>query len=132
MLKMLLINLKQQRKLVCGKLLIREEPDNCIFLTDMSVVIVRNIVKTYQNQTVVIGQIFLVQGNCFEYPVPSSDIYEFKVSTLSEIQAWNISDVMCKAVKLPDSFPHGRSFIVFPLMRQYISFSCCALCFKDS
>ena len=85
-----------------------EEPDNCIFLSDLSVVIVRNIVKTYQNQTVIIGQKFLVKENIFEYPVPSSDIYEFRVSSLSAIQAWDISNVMCKAVKLPGSCGKNR------------------------
>jgi hypothetical protein len=95
-----------------------EEPDNCIFLNDLSVVIIRNFVETDRNQRLVIGQKFLVQENHFDYPVPSSDIYEFKVSTLSEIQAWNISDVMCKAVKLPSSFPHGLEFVVFPLLRE--------------
>ncbi len=59
-----------------------EQPDNCIFLSDLSLVIVENIVKTRRNQTLIIGKKFLVVENCFEYPVPSSDIYEFKLSTL--------------------------------------------------
>jgi len=81
------------------------EPDNCIFLLDISVVLVRNFAKTQSNQHVVIGQKFSVLEDILYDSIPSSVIYEFKVSSLSGLQAWDIVDVKCKAVLLPEHDP---------------------------
>ena len=95
------------------------EPNNCIYLSDLTVVIVRNIVQTPQ-ATVVIGNMFLNQTDIYKYPRPSSMIHEFQVSNLSrQFQAWDIKDVKCKAVKLPAYFPNlNDEFAVFPLLGQ--------------
>ncbi len=64
-----------------------EKLDKYIFLWDFSVVIVINVVKTRRNKTLIIGKKCLVAEKCFEYTVSSSDIDEFKVSTLSDLQS---------------------------------------------
>jgi hypothetical protein len=93
-------------------------PDNCVFLSDLSIIIVRNFVK-YQNRYLVIGQKFEVQSDFYQCPCPSSSIHEFQVSALSPIiQAWPVDCIKYKAVKLPATFPHNDSFVVFPLLRQ--------------
>ena len=94
-----------------------DEPDNCVFLKDLSVVVVINFVKTFDNRNVIIGQKFSVQQDVYEQPIRSSALNEYKVSHLSNMQAWDINDVLYKAVKIPETFPHGNSFIVFPLIR---------------
>ena len=92
------------------------EPDS-VFLSDITVIVVRNFVK-YGNLNLVIGQKFENQNDFYQCPIPSSAIYEFQVSSLSPIiQAWDISCIKYKAVKLPDTFPHRDSFVVFPLLR---------------
>ena len=94
------------------------EPDNCVFLSDITVIVVRNFVK-YGNLNLVIGQKFKNQNDFYQCPIPCSVIYEFQVSSLSPIiQAWDTSCIKYKAVKLPDTFPHRDSFVVFPLLRQ--------------
>ena len=71
-----------------------KEPDNCVMLTDSRVIIVQNFVQ-FNDQKYVVGRVFLTQQDYYLRPVPSSVLYEFKVSNLSEIvYAWNVEDIM--------------------------------------
>ncbi len=100
-----------------------EEPDNTVFLSDHSVVVVVfNFVKTFDDRNVLIGQRFEIQEDFYLQPIPSSSLCEYKVSSLSNLQAWDLKDVWCKAVKLPENFPHDDSFVVFPLIRKLSHF----------
>ena len=95
-----------------------KEPDNCVMLTDSRVIIVQNFVQ-FNDQKYVVGRVFLTQQDYYLRPVPSSVLYEFKVSNLSEIvHAWNVEDIMYKCVKLPVSLGNFESFATFPLMMQ--------------
>ena len=95
-----------------------KDPNNCVFLSDLSIIIVRNFVKC-GNRSFVIGQKFQIQNDFYQIPIPSSGIHEFHVSGLSPIiQAWDINSIKNKAVKLPATFPHNDSYVVFPLLRQ--------------
>ena len=92
--------------------------NNCVYLSDLSIIIVRNFVKC-GNGSFVIGQKFEIQNDFYPIPIPSSGIHEFHVSGLSPIiQAWDINSIKNKAVKLPATFPHNDSYVVFPLLRQ--------------
>lgn len=97
-----------------------EPPDNCVMLTDLSIVIVHNLIKTPTNRCILIGKKFLVQNDFFDYPIASSAIHEYLVSNLSpNLEAWDSTLVKCKAVKLLSSPTiQNNSFVVFPLMRQ--------------
>ena len=95
-----------------------KDPNNCVFLSDLSIIIVRNFVKC-GNRSFVIGQKFEIQNDFYQIPIPSSGIHEFHVSGLSPIiQAWDNYSIKNKAVKLPATFPHNDSYVVFPLLRQ--------------
>ena len=94
------------------------QPDNCVFLSDFSVIMVRNFVRS-GNLDLVIGQKFQNQNDFYDCPIPSSCIYEFLVDSLSPvIQAWDVKCIKYKTVKLPATFPYNDYFVVFPLLRQ--------------
>lgn len=98
-------------RLTCNK------PDNCCFLTNKSVVVLENFVKTGCGQSLAIGRQFIIQTNFYETPLPSSSIDEFLVSQLSHIRSWNVSEILRKAVLLPTTQTQDE-FVAFPLQRH--------------
>ena len=77
-----------------------------------------DFVKTFDNRNVLIGQRFSVQQDVYEQHIRSSALNEYKVSHLSNMQAWDINDdVLYKTVKIPETFLYGNSFTVFPFIR---------------
>lgn len=96
-----------------------KEPDNCVFLKDLSVVEICNFVKQGETK-IVIGRKFRSKRDYYKSPLPSSRIYEYEVSNRSlHLEAWDMKHILFKAVKLPSKFPNtGHSYVVFPLMMQ--------------
>lgn len=90
--------------------------DNCVFLSDLSVIVVSNFVQHNETQ-LIIGRKYLTQAPFYKLPCSSTIIYEFLVSDLSiQFQAWDMKDIKCKALRLPSYFPNNvKSFVVFPL-----------------
>ena len=102
-----------------GHLKCHSEADNCVYLRDMSVIIISNFVKCAAiNVNVVVGRKFTIQQDFYTYPCLSSVIKEYFVSSLSGcFQVWDVNDIECKAVRLPNS-DEVDSFVTFSLQRQ--------------
>lgn len=99
-----------------GLLKCDHDADNCVFLKDMSVVVIADFVKC-TNFVVAVGKKYECQRDVYSYPCQSSVIGEFLVSSPSGFLCWNINDILYKAVRLPTS-PTLDSFVVFPLKRK--------------
>ncbi|XP_032786347.2 uncharacterized protein LOC116923900 [Daphnia magna] len=100
-----------------GQLKCDNEADNCVFLKDMSLVVMYDFVNI-PNNVVVIGKRYENQQDAYSYPCRSYVIQEYLVSSLStNFELWNVKDIWCKAVRLPTSASLD-SFVVFPLKRQ--------------
>ena len=91
--------------------------DNCVFLSDLSVIVVSNFVQLNNGTQLIIGRKYLTRVPLYKLPCSSSLICEFLVSDLSiEFQAWDMKNIKCKAQRLPSHFSNsGNSFAVFPL-----------------
>lgn len=89
-----------------------DETDNCCFLADDSVVIIRNIVSSDQDIKI-IGQKFLTLENFFTSPCNSSELNIFLASNFSSsLQLWDISDVKSKCVKMK----YNSKYVIYPLL----------------
>lgn len=76
------------------------ESDNCCFLTDNTIAIIKNITVNDDNSIKIIGKKFLKLENFYISPCASSDINIFLASNLTKnLQSWNILDVKYKCVK---------------------------------
>ncbi|KAI9558376.1 hypothetical protein GHT06_015147 [Daphnia sinensis] len=96
----------------------RSLADSCVFLSDMSVIEVKNFVIV-GDATFVIGHLYKTQQSYSVYPFQSSNICEYLVSELStELRAYDVYDILYKAVRLPTSLFLDGSFVVFPLRRK--------------
>lgn len=98
--------------------ILRYKPDNCIYLRDKSVVLVKNFMRANTGKDIVIGKIFSRKTNFFVSPCDSSLIDVYLVCSLSDsLKAWDINDILCKAVLLPSSDSiFEKSYVVFPLL----------------
>ncbi|KAK4004164.1 hypothetical protein OUZ56_005909 [Daphnia magna] len=90
----------------------RSLADSCVFLSDMSVIEVKNFVIV-GDATVVIGHLYKTQQSYSVYPFQSSNICEYLVSELStELRAYDVYDILYKAVRLPTSLFLDGSFLI--------------------
>lgn len=99
-------------------------PDKCVYFNDLTIVQICNFVKHGETNGI-IGRRYERKFDFYGPPVcsiPSSYIYEFKVfqSDLStRLYAWDINEIKCKAVRLPELYPNTtNSFVVFLLLMQ--------------
>ncbi|XP_045023926.1 uncharacterized protein LOC116932495 [Daphnia magna] len=96
----------------------RSLADSCVFLSDLSVIEVKNFVIV-GDATVVIGHLYKTQQSYSVYPFQSSNISEYLVSELStELRASDVYDILYKAVRLPTFLFLDGSFVVFPLRKK--------------
>lgn len=95
------------------------EPDNCVYLRDLSIVLIVNFV-VFNGKNVLIGRRFLNQTDHNKDVIPSSVVCEYLVSNLSpRLEAWELSQVKWKGVKLPANFPQVSDyFVVLPLSNK--------------
>jgi hypothetical protein len=95
-------------------------PDNCVYMSETCIVVIRNVITDLLGKTMIIGQEYLEPEDYYKFPVPSSAIYEYLVhhAKLSPvIRAWDASRIKWKAVRMP-TCSKEESFFVLPLMMQ--------------
>lgn len=96
-------------------------PDNVVLLKNLDVVKVANfVILTMENKIRVIGKKFMDKFSFYVSPLPSSSIYEFLVSNLSCIESWDASDIYCKMLLIPASYPFENTFVAFPIIKELI------------
>jgi hypothetical protein len=96
----------------------RSKADNCVFLSDKSVIAVLNFVKIV-GTVFAVGHRYAIQRNHSMYPCASSNIGEYFVSNPNtDLNAFPVNDILYKAVRLPTSVSSSSSFVVFPLKRK--------------
>jgi len=78
-----------------------DHPDNCIFLNDLSVVVIENFVELLDGSKHIVGRKFGIQTDLYTYPVVSSYIEIFKVKDPRSLCCWSVAEIYCKAVLLP-------------------------------
>lgn len=89
-------------------------PDRCVILKYLSVLIIRNILKSSQGSFIVGGK-FENKRDLYVTPLTSSSFYEYLVSRLSVLQAWNVLEIMCKAFIVPARSTFDNTLAVFPI-----------------
>jgi hypothetical protein len=74
----------------------------------------------FNGKNVLIGRRFLNQTDHNKDVIPSSVVCEYLVSNLSpRLEAWELSQVKWKGVKLPANFPQVSDyFVVLPLSNK--------------
>ena len=95
-------------------------PDNCVYMSETCIVVVRNIIVDLLGNVMIVGQEYLEPEDYYQFPVPSSAIYEYLVQNAKlspVIRAWNASRIKWKAVRMPICSKE-ESFFVLPLMMQ--------------
>ena len=81
------------------------EPDNCVYLKEFSIVLIKNFV-VFNGKFFLIGRRFLNQTNHNRDVIPSSVVAEYLVSNLSiTLEAWELDQIKWKGVKLTPNFP---------------------------
>ena len=93
--------------------------NNCI-MSNNHIGLIRNILfANEQSEKKLVVEWFMHRESFFQNPLPSSDLYIFKVSNLAErIEVIRISDVTCKCVLLPYN---DDVFISIPLNHNLLS-----------
>jgi len=72
-----------------------KRPDNCCFMTDGTIVMIKHM-RLIENMIVVLGSQFQSKHDISNYPCPSSNINIYKVDNLSSIQMWPAQCISCK------------------------------------
>jgi hypothetical protein len=91
-------------------------PNNWAILYDHTVILIRNIIRDHIGDVYLIGKKYCKQQNLYVYPLKSIDIQEIVVSELSSIvQAWPISLMECKMLRIPMQLPTNGFYFVSPL-----------------
>ncbi|KAB0790543.1 hypothetical protein PPYR_05331 [Photinus pyralis] len=104
--------MKQFKKIyIKNFLLALDDSNNCCFMNDNSVVIIKNIVSL-NNVVTVIGQKYLVLENLYNLPCESSKLNIFVVSKEGPIKSWELPQVLHKFFKLT----LNNKVVVFPLL----------------
>lgn len=100
------------------------QPDNCVYLNDMSVLLIENFVKRNQ-QMLIIARKFELYEDLYTMrsgvnsSVKSSQLGIHVVKQLSNLCTWDISEIYCKGFIVPSFIPpDGDSFVVSPLLAQ--------------
>lgn len=86
----------------------------CAQLISGKIIKTENIFKT-DKQTFVLGREFLCVENYFVYPLESSSITVFKVSTLSELRKWSVEEIIGKCVLIQ----FNQEYICLPFLHLY-------------
>lgn len=91
-------------------------PNNSVILHDGTVILLSNIIEDQNGNVFLIGKRYCKQQNLFVYPLPSNDLQEIVVSEPSLIvEAWPISSMDCKMLRIPMQLPENGFFFVSPL-----------------
>jgi len=78
-----------------------KEPNNCCYLKNREIVILRNFALLKTGDIIIIGQKFLIKSNFYESPCVSSNLnIYFAQDELGPLESFSIKDVMTKAIKL--------------------------------
>ncbi len=96
-------------------------PDNVVYLQDLSIVTIDNLVKLENGEEYVVGRKFRSKSDLYMYPCASSYIDVFKIhSPCNEACAWPLNEVKCKAMKLkiPNDGEPYESFGIFPILLE--------------
>lgn len=107
----------QYRKMQYAKITLALNESDCCFMTkDYDVVILSNIVQTFDGNIVLIGRKFARKDNAYTFPINSSLLGIFKVSDLeNRREMWEITQLSRKCYILPD----GDSYISVPLVHSF-------------
>ena len=92
-----------------------EKPDNCVFLNDGSVFIIRNFVKR-NSQVVVVGQKFQEKIDFYSEPIFSSKLGCVTVRNLQNNTFVSVPEIFAKGLMLP-TFLGSNSFVFMTLLR---------------
>ena len=100
-----------------------KDPDCCVYLQDGSIVLIRNFVRCFSAVEIIVGQKFLVVNEYFDDRFLSSTseglcTFYVSLSSLSELQAWKLSDIRCKGVKMSADFNETDNFVIMPLKME--------------
>lgn len=68
-------------------MLSNKRPDNCCFLTDATIVMIKHI-GLIENVIVILGRQFLQKNDILNYPCSSSNLNIYKVENLSPVHMW--------------------------------------------
>lgn len=88
------------------------EANNCCSLDNGTIICVKNIIQSNNNQSFLIGEEFLIKENVYTQPCESSELGVYLVSHKSSLKSWNANEILCKCFKIP----YGDKFVVFPLV----------------
>jgi hypothetical protein len=96
---------------ICTKL-----PNNCVYLNDGSVALVKNILKSRDGQISLYVKKYLKHDDLYTSPLPSRTFQELVVSELStELAIINIDYVVCKMIRFPMAKPNNGKYFASPL-----------------
>lgn len=68
-------------------MLSNKRPDNCCFLTDATIVMIKHI-GLIENVIVILGRQFLQKNDILNYPCSSSNLNIYKIENLSPVHMW--------------------------------------------
>lgn len=111
-----LVNGRQYQKLKFGKITLALNSADRVFMTKESdIVVLSNIVDT-ENGVLLIGRKFTRKEDAYQYPINSSLLGIFRVSTLGQTRhVWNFGSLTQKCYLMPD----GDSYVSVPLTHFY-------------
>lgn len=93
-----------------------KRPDNCVFLNDGSVALVKNILKSTDGKISLYVKKYLQKEDLYTNPLISSTFAELVVSDLStKLTKINVDYVVRKAIRFPMSQPKNGKYFVSPL-----------------
>ncbi|XP_024874430.1 uncharacterized protein LOC112456256 isoform X1 [Temnothorax curvispinosus] len=91
--------------------------DRCFLTKCNTVVLLRNIIHTFEGRIKLNGQKFCTMTDYYTYPCNSSQLGIWKVSSLDlQVYAWNISQFAAKCVLLPLG---NEEFLTVPLIHSH-------------
>ncbi len=108
-----------------NSLLSTKIPDNCVILIEgvqKIIVLISNWIVKPDGNIFLLGKRYAKQDNLFVYPLPSSCIGEFVVSSLSNVlEIFPLSSVKYKCVHFPTTFPETGTFFVSRLINLNVN-----------
>jgi hypothetical protein len=111
---------QQFRKLKTDKFFLSQNgaADNCAVVHGLGPVLIRNILKSSDDDVHVVCQQFAAVTDLFDYPLPSRSIDIYKASDMCAVPVVvAISDITCKCVCLPCQ-GQFNTFAILPLIHQ--------------
>lgn len=112
--------LKQYKEMRFGSWFLScKAPDNCVFLKNLTVIVIFNLIKGQDGDELMVGKRFRDQSDLYSYPTNSSRYNIFRVWGISDsLESWPFGNFKCKAVKLPILHDEDGTFAVFPLLME--------------